>query len=92
MKKIYLVVTRKFYDQVYSLNQLINWILVATFFFSPMRNIEKARVEIFEIDSVEQKEREKAATAWVMDRLREDQKNYKTLFETTMSKLKTQKE
>ena len=40
-----------------------------------MRNIEKARVEIFESDSIDLKEREKAATASIMDQLREDSKN-----------------
>ena len=43
----------------------------------PMRHIEKARLNIFESDSVERKEREKAATASVLDRLNEDQNNSK---------------
>ena len=38
----------------------------------PMRNIEKARLNIFESDSKERKDREKAATASVLDRLNED--------------------
>ena len=42
-----------------------------------MRNIEKANVENFETDSVERKEREKAAPASVMDQLSEDRKNSK---------------
>ena len=57
-----------------------------------MRNIEWARFEIMETDSKERKEREKTALASDMDQLREDSINSKTLFETTMSKLKTEME